>query len=167
MNLEEIKKQNLTLAREKGFGSRPEEIDLPEKIALIHSEISEAYDAFLKNNLAGKDGFFEEIADVLLRTLHLAGIYKIQVGSIKKVEVFPTDIHAQIALLHKAVSEAYEGFRHQKEPVFSLKIRQFIEYILALAAFHGFLAEKEAVKKMEYNRTRNWDKANMNEKFTS
>jgi hypothetical protein len=33
-------------AKEKGFGTKPKETNVPEKVALIHSEISEAYEAY-------------------------------------------------------------------------------------------------------------------------
>lgn len=67
----------LQLAREKGFGVKPEEISVPEKIALIHSEVSEALKAFRHQNMSGKDGFAEELADIIIRTAHLAGVYGI------------------------------------------------------------------------------------------
>jgi hypothetical protein len=38
-------------AKEKGFGTKPEEINVAEKIALIHSEISEAFEAYRHNNI--------------------------------------------------------------------------------------------------------------------
>lgn len=58
-------------AEEKSFGTKPNDIIVSEKMVLIHSEISEAYEAYLANNLGGKDGFYEELGDVLQRTLHL------------------------------------------------------------------------------------------------
>ena len=33
-------------AKEKGFGTKPEDVNVAEKIALIHSEISEAFEAY-------------------------------------------------------------------------------------------------------------------------
>lgn len=60
-------------AKEKGFGTTPAEIDVPEKIALIHTEVSEAYTAYRHKNIQGKDGFEEELGDVLQRVLHLCG----------------------------------------------------------------------------------------------
>lgn len=63
----------IALAKEKGFGAAPAEISVPEKIALIHSEVSEAFEAYRHKNIDGKDGFKEELADVIIRVLHLAG----------------------------------------------------------------------------------------------
>lgn len=67
----------LEQARKKGFGTKPQEINVPEKIALLHSELSEAYAAYRHKKIAGKDGFKEELADVVARVLHLCGIFEI------------------------------------------------------------------------------------------
>ena len=66
-------------ARRKGFGTSPAEVNVGEKIALIHSEISEAYAAYRRNVFDGKDGFKEELGDAIQRLLHLCGIFGIDV----------------------------------------------------------------------------------------
>ena len=66
-------------AKEKGFGTKPDEINVAEKIALIHSEVSEAFEAYRHKNINGKDGFKEELGDILQRILHLCGIFDIDI----------------------------------------------------------------------------------------
>lgn len=66
-------------AKEKDFGTKPEDVNVAEKIALIHSEISEAYEAYRNKNIDGKDGFKEEIGDAIQRILHLCGIFDIDI----------------------------------------------------------------------------------------
>lgn len=66
-------------AKEKGFGTKPEDINVAEKIALIHSEVSEAYEAYRHNDFDGDDGFKMELGDVVSRVLHLAGIMDIDI----------------------------------------------------------------------------------------
>lgn len=69
----------LKQAKEKGFGTTPEEIDVAEKIALIQTEISEAYEAYRHKNMQDKDGFAEEMGDAIQRILHLCGVLNIDV----------------------------------------------------------------------------------------
>ncbi len=66
-------------AEAKGFGMKPEEINLAEKIALIHSEISEAFEAYRHKKIEGRDGFKEELGDAIQRILHLCGIFDIDI----------------------------------------------------------------------------------------
>jgi NTP pyrophosphatase (non-canonical NTP hydrolase) len=75
-------------AKAKGFGTKPEDINVPEKIALIHSEVSEAFEAYRHKNIDGKDGFKEELGDTLQRILHLCGIFGIDLETeiLKKLD---------------------------------------------------------------------------------
>ena len=66
-------------AKENGFGTKPEDVNVAEKIALIHSEISEAYEAYRHKNMDEKDGFKEEMGDAIQRILHLCGIFNIDI----------------------------------------------------------------------------------------
>jgi NTP pyrophosphatase (non-canonical NTP hydrolase) len=75
-------------AKDKGFGTKPEEINTMEKLALIHSEVSEALKAYRHKRMNGKDGFAEELADAVSRILHLAGVHNINLEKeiLKKIE---------------------------------------------------------------------------------
>jgi len=88
MNLDNIKELILKQAKEKGFGTKLNEINVTEKILLLHSEISEAYDSYRKKNIEGEHGFKEEMADVLIRTIHLCAIFDIDIEQeiLKKLE---------------------------------------------------------------------------------
>jgi NTP pyrophosphatase (non-canonical NTP hydrolase) len=88
MEFEELQNKILKQATEKGFGTKPDDINVAEKIALIHSEVSEAYEAYRHNNIDGKDGFAEELGDVIQRTLHLAAVLNIDLEEaiLKKIE---------------------------------------------------------------------------------
>lgn len=66
-------------AKDKESGTTPEEINVAEKIALIHSEISEAFEAYRHKNIDGKNGFKEELGDAVQRILHLCGIFNIDI----------------------------------------------------------------------------------------
>ena len=82
ITLKEIIDIIMEQAKEKGFGAKPEEVDVAEKIALIHSEISEAYEAYRHKNIDEKDGFKEELGDALQRILHLCGIFNIDIQKV-------------------------------------------------------------------------------------
>ena len=88
MDIKELTDLVLKQAKEKGFGTKPEEINVGEKTALIHSEVSEAYQAYRKKNLDGAHGFKEELGAVIQRILHLCGIFDIDIEAelLKKVE---------------------------------------------------------------------------------
>ena len=75
--IQELTALILEQAKQKGFGTSPGDINVAEKMALIHSEVSEAYEAHRHNNIDGKDGFKEELADIVTRVLHLCGIFDI------------------------------------------------------------------------------------------
>lgn len=79
LTLEQLTALIMKQAEEKGFGIRPEEIDIPEKLALIHSEVSEAFSAYRHKNMTGKDGFEEELGDIIQRVLHLCGALEINI----------------------------------------------------------------------------------------
>ena len=77
LTLEQLTDKILEQAQKKGFGTKKNEIDVMEKIALIHSEISEAMEAYRYKNINKKDGMAEELADAMIRIIHLAGCYDI------------------------------------------------------------------------------------------
>ncbi|MDD5567437.1 MAG: hypothetical protein PHH01_04555 [Patescibacteria group bacterium] len=79
INISSLIKLVMKQAKEKGFGTKPEDINVAEKIALIHSEISEAFEAYRHKNIEGKDGFKEELGDAMQRILHLCGIFDIDI----------------------------------------------------------------------------------------
>ncbi len=87
LDLKQLTELILKQAEVKGFGTKPEDINVGEKIALIHSEVSEAFEAYRHKNIDGKDGFKEELGDVIQRVLHLSGIFGIDIEAevLKKI----------------------------------------------------------------------------------
>lgn len=93
MELKELQELVMKQAEEKGFGTRPEDINVGEKIALIHSEISEAYEAYRHQNIDDRHGLKEELGDTVQRILHLCGIMNIDLEEaiLKKINVVNKD----------------------------------------------------------------------------
>lgn len=89
MTIQELTNLIMQQAHKKGFGTNPSDIDVIEKIALIHSEVSEAYTAYRHKNIDGKDGFREELGDIVGRVLHLCGVLSIDIEKeiIKKIKL--------------------------------------------------------------------------------
>ncbi len=84
-SISEITKIILAQAKEKGWGTTTTEISIPEKIVLIHSEVSEAYEAYRHKDM---NLFAEELADIITRALHLAVCLNIDIEKeiLKKLE---------------------------------------------------------------------------------
>ncbi|MBT4850104.1 hypothetical protein HON36_04605 [Candidatus Parcubacteria bacterium] len=88
MTLKELQDLILAQAKEKDWGIKPEEIIFAEKLALLHQEVSETLEAYRKGKMTGEHGVGEELGDVIMRTLQLAGIYNIDLEAeiLKKIE---------------------------------------------------------------------------------
>lgn len=78
--LKQFEKKILIQAKEKGWGTKPSEINVGEKIALIHTELSEALEAYRHKQFQMEDGFEERLADTALRIIHLCGVLGIDLN---------------------------------------------------------------------------------------
>ena len=65
------------VARDHGFWDSE---NAGEKIALMHSELSEALEALRQDKWAGKGGVAEELADTIIRILDFAAFHRINLG---------------------------------------------------------------------------------------
>lgn len=84
MTIQELEEKLANLAIEKKWGMKPEDINFGEKIALIHQEVSEILEAYRNDRFTGRHSLPEEIADVILRVVHLGMIYKVDL--VKEIE---------------------------------------------------------------------------------
>lgn len=65
MNLNEISAESWQIAEEHGWHEK--KVSIGEYIALIHSEASEALEAYRNDSDIYNNGFIEEIADIIIR----------------------------------------------------------------------------------------------------
>ena len=79
LTLEQLSILVMEQAKAKGFGTTPEEINVGEKLALIHSEVSEALQAYRHKKIRGPGGFEDEMGDAIQRILHLCGALGVDV----------------------------------------------------------------------------------------
>ncbi len=79
MEIKDLQNLIMKQAKEKGFGVKPDDINVGEKIALVHSEISESFEAYRHKDLDGDHGFKRELGDAVQRILHLCGIFGIDI----------------------------------------------------------------------------------------
>jgi len=74
ITFEELTKEVMLQAKEKKFGTVSNEISVPEKIALIHSQISSAYEGYRKKKLTGEWSLEDEMAGAVQRIIHLCTV---------------------------------------------------------------------------------------------
>lgn len=82
MDLKEYSKECHEIAVSKGWWDTPREI--PELLCLVHSEVSEALEAFRHGDVLN---FNEELADTLIRIFDIAGEYSIDLDKAVKVKM--------------------------------------------------------------------------------
>jgi dTMP kinase len=154
----------MSQARKKGFGSKLEEVNIPEKIALLHSEVSEAYGAFKEGNLEGRHGFHEEIGDAFQRAAHMAGVFDIKFNKIKKQgRKLNPSVESCINDLHEKISIAYESYRQKEVDNFKKHLSQLILDFIAFSEAQHFKLEEKVYEKLEINEERVWDKEKLEE----
>jgi|SaaInlLV_10m_DNA_2_1039722.scaffolds.fasta_scaffold93887_1 NTP pyrophosphatase (non-canonical NTP hydrolase) len=92
MELKDLQSRIEELAKAKDWGTKPDDIIFAEKLALLHSEVSETLEAYRQNKITGPHSVTEELGDVIMRTIHLANIYNIDLEKqiLNKIETNKT-----------------------------------------------------------------------------
>lgn len=95
MTIDELQFVCHELAVEKGFWPEGEKRNVPEMLALIHAEVSEALECyrsgqmetFFRKGTGKPEGFGVELADTVIRILDLAGGLNIDLQKLIRIKL--------------------------------------------------------------------------------
>jgi hypothetical protein len=140
----------------------------PEAMAMLHSEVSEALEAWRKwdladvtdtNPLLGKvpkpEGVGSEFADIFIRLLDdawLFGQVDLEPVELPATATVSRSFPANINTLHDLISAVSTG--HKSGELYVLRLSAILSYLQAMCTAYGIGLEAEYERKMAYNRTR-------------
>ena len=132
------------------------------KLALVHSELAEAWDAARRHDLDGPDGVVKEIADTAIRLLDIAGACEVdlEVWLTRLDEVDDpgpqpgSTLSEYLLTLHSWVAECSEAVRHEKPEHFALGLARLYAGLVEVADAFGRTLQTEIDKKMAVNEKR-------------
>lgn len=156
MNHKELIERSHKQAVDKGFWETP--LTESMALALIHSEISEALEAYRKGRTnpdwndpqAVKESFECEIADAAIRVYDWAGGNNLDIKALNFLTYnFDKDDEGfNFLMLHQDINN--RSSRNGRESQYSVILTGFYQY----AAFHGFDLLKYILWKLDYNLNR-------------
>ena len=164
MTLTDLQREAHAIAKDHGWWD--EERTFGELIALVHSELSEALEAYreTKWHLSDADvqiltaealrqgkkpvGVASELADVVIRVADMAEWYEWKLPKRQLLAFDPNESFGEhIVSAHEMLS----GVRGSEPAVV---LSDFVEYIRAMASHYGIDLDAAIAAKMFYNRTR-------------
>ena len=183
MNLAELQKEAHAIAKDHAWWDQDKPRTFGDLCALVHSEVSEAFEAYRKHGLKDwrshtySDGFVDEhpqgekpegvaskLADVVIRVADMAEHYGVDGGVMDRQlanqqEVIPDlppdfTFGERITALHNWVSNAGQ-FDHDQEQ-WSGYLGIVVFEVERMAAHYGIDLDAAIEAKMEYNRGRSY-----------
>lgn len=164
MKLNEIGKLILKQAEDKGWGHTKELLNVAEKTILIATEITELREATMSVTSAPKDTIESEMADILMRTLHLGLTWEIDFDTElifesrfmdRKIQSLSDDDYLY---LYSLVTNAYDEYRHKEVEKFKELLKIIALEILFLANDLSLDITAACLNKIYINESRVWDK---------
>ena len=183
MNLAELQKEAHAIAKAHGWWD--EERSFGDLIALVHSELSEALEAYRELGTTktaytvDADGALTkpkavpyELADVVIRVADMAEWYELDLDVVVMARARKKDDHLDvhtwgpdegsfgdwIAECHELLGEAY-WWKHEQQlsrVVWVEWLGSLIHNVYQMAAHYGIDLDAAIEAKMEYNRTRSY-----------
>jgi len=177
VNIAKLQREVYTIAASKGWhddplcevkarpGAAPEGVQADRvlaKLALIHSELSEALDEndagrfdvwYSTDKPAKPEGFVVEIADACIRAMDTCEALGLNLGSAIGLEV-EAGTQADMSSLHRFVSQAVEAARVGNYDGFVCALSGLLLGCFAACSNFGLDLDAAIRLKIEYNRTR-------------
>lgn len=152
MNIKELQKAIHENAVNHGWWET--ERPVPEILCLIHSEVSEAFEAYINND---DDNLAEELSDIAIRLLDAAEGYNIDLVDTEwRMDSLYDTIPIALCAINLDISKALEAFRNHNKDSFARKFRRILSTLLGVAQKHNINLEAEIIKKHEHNKTRSY-----------
>lgn len=122
-----------------------------ELLALVHSEISEAYDAGQEfdDKLPHRLGREVEMADAVIRLMDYAGGFRLTLDNHASPAGRPSLLE-----IHSSISRIVESVRRGNRDAEATHVSITIASLLNMGRLEGLFVESAIREKLEYNRTR-------------
>jgi NTP pyrophosphatase (non-canonical NTP hydrolase) len=183
MNIKEMQEEVCEWAYGKGWEPDPDR-SFADECALMHSEVSEALEAYrtwrfedatrnahgmadgayLPTAPAKPEGVGSELADVLVRLMHYTGMrgwtIDIAYQLPDRIKVKCMTFGGECTVMHRIISNADAAFDFDLHNMVQEHLSALYAMLLYSCELHGYDLEWEYRRKMYYNCTRAWRHGN-------
>jgi hypothetical protein len=173
IRLIEIKDEVRTWCAKHGWDDMV--VQVPEAMALIHTEIAEAWQAYknarfipYQSDSGGPDGFGIELADVFIRTMDNIGRYEVRISHDLVPHVtWDMDTRDEYDMVSRCLNDMHacaagvtESYRITGEQEIGRGLGLLLGTVDACAQLFDLNLELDYLRKMEYNATRPYRNGN-------
>ena len=152
----------MSWAELKGWEPNPDR-SFSDACALLHSEVSEALDAYRIRGFDyytapdGKpDDVASELADVLIRLLHYSSAYGVRIHTNWTVSNDRPTFGGECMYLHDAIGRAHHAFLSSNRMLMEASFSRLYAQLCGISVRHGVDLWAEYHRKMTYNYTREY-----------
>jgi len=167
MNHQALIERSHKQARDKGFYENPQPVSM--RLALIMSEVWEAFEAFRKGSLHPdwskplevKESFGVELADIVIRVYDFMGWKKCEYQDLSPVwsvivNPFGEDDGMNFITLHRVIDRAVKTHVETTDEDFHAPLNGILEFTFKFASHYNIDIEKYIMWKLDYNLNREY-----------